>query len=869
MENRNWFRIVQSSSSSSSSSSFTARALLLNAHPATSALQDAQTAINATIGKQRVKHKDPTPTPRPFLSTSMDKVRRLLSSPSSKRKSAVSNGNESVSKATKDAVSMIGFKASGGGYFGVALEEICQRESRDIPSLVTRTCSHVYNKGLHLEGLFRVNGNSRLVENLRLGFDGSGDADIEGAGDVMAVAGLLKLFLRELPSGLVPEALTTKFVLVQEDLGRQPQECLHELRRLLSQLPVYHYHTLKYLMRFLVLIAKNENFNKMGSMALGIVFGPNVFRCSAGIQGLREQGVTNHIMLQFIRDYDALFLAEAEESPHAKSFVPDLKKGRVAPPRPPPPRSEVAAPVPSPRKQRSKQELESNGIKEEADLLSTPRYSDEEFLDSQRAASPINLQDTDRSEKGMHQGALNALNTEVLEEAITSVVAERLFGSSSDDSLEAVPSTNLVPAPRKRRKEKMEGGITPQKEELISVKQRIQKFEIEDEFDGEKVKEISWKKQRAKSEAESQGIVISGPAPLGKNREEEEEDEEAEEGEGGKRRPIPHPRSPRKRPATSPESVIDDEGQTAQCCDSDDSGFGTIQRPQNTLNTFKRAPGPKNRRNPTRTSLKKNNNAVAMTIGAMETDFPPLPRGEQQREQDGPLGFLDLHSTLDESSNCGRDQDASSCGTCSLKAAKPYVPPLDLSILHEHGNGSEPIRADPGLSLSLQKLSQEDPAMLSPHTTNMNRKSSKCEDDQSALVKQLTKRIQSCKRKIKSFEESFELEVGYRPSQSDKASRPEIKKCIQDLAKARKELRRVKEEAEHSGIASTLSADPMTLPGSVSQGQTLDVLMSRLRVKRREGGRPEDLNAMTREQVHDEKLAVQKALLHFEGIHGR
>ncbi|ELT91055.1 hypothetical protein CAPTEDRAFT_19080 [Capitella teleta] len=26
---------------------------------------------------------------------------------------------------------------------------------------------------------------------------------------------------------------------------------------------------------------------------------------------------------------------------------------------------------------------------------------------------------------------------------------------------------------------------------------------------------------------------------------------------------------------------------------------------------------------------------------------------------------------------------------------------------------------------------------------------------------------------------------------------------------------------------------------------------------------------MTREQVHDEKLAVQKALLHFEGIHGR
>ncbi|ELT91056.1 hypothetical protein CAPTEDRAFT_199713, partial [Capitella teleta] len=209
-----------------------------------------------------------------------------------------------------------------------------------------------------------------------------------------------------------------------------------------------------------------------------------------------------------------------------------------------------------------------------------------------------------------------------------------------------------------------------------------------------------------------------------------------------------------------------------------------------------------------------------MTIGAMETDFPPLPRGEQQREQDGPLGFLDLHSTLDESSNCGRDQDASSCGTCSLKAAKPYVPPLDLSILHEHGNGSEPISRGPwfvavaaevvpggsGHAVSIHDQHEQEKVrpQITIHASDATctdvppsppaeqthfLMSSKCEDDQSALVKQLTKRIQSCKRKIKSFEESFELEVGYRPSQSDKASRPEIKKCIQDLAKARKELR--------------------------------------------------------------------------------
>ena len=58
---------------------------------------------------------------------------------------------------------------------------------------------------------------------------------------------------------------------------------------------------------------------------------------------------------------------------------------------------------------------------------------------------------------------------------------------------------------------------------------------------------------------------------------------------------------------------------------------------------------------------------------------------------------------------------------------------------------------------------------------------------------QLTKFINSiaaCKRRIKQFEESFEAQQGYRPSQTDKAAKPDIKKCMQDLAKARKELRR-------------------------------------------------------------------------------
>jgi len=56
------------------------------------------------------------------------------------------------------------------------------------------------------------------VEKMRSSFDRTGNADLEEAGDVMAVAGLLKLFLRELPEAVIPEHLTKLFV--QAQLGR-------------------------------------------------------------------------------------------------------------------------------------------------------------------------------------------------------------------------------------------------------------------------------------------------------------------------------------------------------------------------------------------------------------------------------------------------------------------------------------------------------------------------------------------------------------------------------------------------------------------------------------------------------------------------
>jgi len=50
------------------------------------------------------------------------------------------------------------------------------------------------------------------------------------------------------------------------------------MKMLLHQLPIHNYHTLKYLISLLVLVANNEPVNKMNPAAVGIIFGPNLLR---------------------------------------------------------------------------------------------------------------------------------------------------------------------------------------------------------------------------------------------------------------------------------------------------------------------------------------------------------------------------------------------------------------------------------------------------------------------------------------------------------------------------------------------------------------------------------------------------------------
>lgn len=66
--------------------------------------------------------------------------------------------------------------------------------------------------GLTQEGLFRVNGNVKVVERLRWQLESGAPVELGTDGDVSSAASLLKLFLRELPERVITSALHPRFI---------------------------------------------------------------------------------------------------------------------------------------------------------------------------------------------------------------------------------------------------------------------------------------------------------------------------------------------------------------------------------------------------------------------------------------------------------------------------------------------------------------------------------------------------------------------------------------------------------------------------------------------------------------------------------
>jgi SLIT-ROBO Rho GTPase activating protein len=90
--------------------------------------------------------------------------------------------------------------------FGGSLEEYLEATNEEIP-LVRKSCIRPINLyGLHHQGIYRVFGSQVEINNFRESFEREEDplADFTDASDINSMAGVFKLYLRELREPLFP-----------------------------------------------------------------------------------------------------------------------------------------------------------------------------------------------------------------------------------------------------------------------------------------------------------------------------------------------------------------------------------------------------------------------------------------------------------------------------------------------------------------------------------------------------------------------------------------------------------------------------------------------------------------------------------------
>jgi hypothetical protein len=136
----------------------------------------------------------------------------------------------------------------------------------------------LYKQGREIEGLFRVNGSVSELLILRESVlnRGGGELTSEESGDPHVVAGLIKLFLRELEEPLMLFSVYDHLLgslEVKEDKAR-----LQVMKAIIDTLPKENRSILFKLLDLFCLISSNEPITKMSTHNLAVVMGPTIMR---------------------------------------------------------------------------------------------------------------------------------------------------------------------------------------------------------------------------------------------------------------------------------------------------------------------------------------------------------------------------------------------------------------------------------------------------------------------------------------------------------------------------------------------------------------------------------------------------------------
>lgn len=165
--------------------------------------------------------------------------------------------------------------------FGLELRHLVEKESTavPVPLLIQKCVAEIENRGLKGVGLYRLCGSAAVKKELRDAFERDSAAvtlNEDLYPDVNVITGILKDYLRELPSPLITRTL---YEVVLEAMSLRPSRVVDpQLSQstvvLLQCLPEPERATLSVLLDHLSLVASYSHSNRMTHQNLAVCFGP-------------------------------------------------------------------------------------------------------------------------------------------------------------------------------------------------------------------------------------------------------------------------------------------------------------------------------------------------------------------------------------------------------------------------------------------------------------------------------------------------------------------------------------------------------------------------------------------------------------------
>ncbi|GAA94474.1 uncharacterized protein L969DRAFT_90967 [Mixia osmundae IAM 14324] len=195
-----------------------------------------------------------------------------------------------------------------------------------VPIVVQRCIAEIDCRGLSVEGIYRVSGSSSKVQEvvLEIERDERMFQFDPNAHDVFTICGVLKLYLRQLPTPLFPLPLADRELISMPTNEEEAMAVTGTLASRLRRLAPAHQATLKALCQHLARVAAYESENRMSVSALAVVFSPAVFGDDDGMAMISAQ--RHSAALQMMILFQATIFAELPILPSPGMSQPRSKR---------------------------------------------------------------------------------------------------------------------------------------------------------------------------------------------------------------------------------------------------------------------------------------------------------------------------------------------------------------------------------------------------------------------------------------------------------------------------------------------------------------------------------------------------------------